>query len=95
MEWNGLYGILSNDMEHAEYDDVYDENGGAVYCECGAEICWRDGVYICPQCGKTMSRQTFFDYIGAKPLGEACLRCDNLYPGCMSCPYGYLNDTNR
>ena len=39
MSWNGLYGILSNDQEHAEYDDVYDEAGDAVYCDhCGAEI---------------------------------------------------------
>ena len=30
MNWNGLFGILSNDQEHAEYEDVYNENGDAV-----------------------------------------------------------------
>lgn len=63
MNWNGLFGILSNDQEHAEYEDVYNENGDAVYCDsCGEEIRWKDGVYFCMGCGKRMSRQVFFDY---------------------------------
>ena len=52
MNWNGLFGILSNDNEHAEYEDVYNENGDAVYC-------------------------------------------DNLYPGCITCPYGYVDGLSR
>lgn len=92
MDWNGLYGILSNDKEHLEYDDVYDEHGDTVICdECGHEIYWKDGIYVCPQCGKTMSRQVFFDYIGAMPPGPKCLTCDNLYPGCVTCPHGYTD----
>ena len=90
MNWNGLWGILSNDREHAEYDDVYDKNGDYIYCEsCNTEIRWKDGQYVCPQCGKVMSREVFFRYAGIEPLGPACLECDNLYPGCYSCPHGY------
>lgn len=60
MNWNGLFGILSNDNEHAEYEDVYNENGDAVYCDsCGEEIRWKDGIYFCMGCGKRMSRQVF------------------------------------
>lgn len=88
MEWNGLYGILSNDREHMDYDDVYNEQGDAVLCDkCGHDIYWKDSVYICPQCGQTMSRRVFFDYIGAVPPRPECLTCDNLYPGCVTCPY--------
>lgn len=93
MNWNGLYGMLSNDQEHAEYEDVYNENGDAVFCDtCGEEIRWKDGVYFCMGCGKRMSRTVFFDYIGATPPGLECLNCDNLYPGCMTCPFGYVNE---
>ena len=96
MSWNGLYGVLSNDQEHAEYDDVYDEAGDAVYCDhCGTEIYWKDGIYICPYCGKAMDRAVFFRYIGATPPGPECLTCDNLYPGCMNCLYGHDNDLYR
>ena len=96
MKWNGLYGILSNDQEHAEYEDVYTESGDAVYCDCcGEEIRWKDGIYICPHCGNAMSREVFFRYIGATPLGPECLTCDNLYPGCMTCPYGYVDKLKR
>ena len=92
MGWNGLYGILSNDQEHAEYDDVYDEYGETVQCDnCGEDIYWKEGIYVCPRCGRTMSRAAFFNYIGAIPLGPECLTCDNLYPGCATCPYGYID----
>ena len=57
MNWNGLFGILSNDNEHAEYEDVYNENGDAVYCDsCGEEIRWKDGIYFCMGCGKRIVR---------------------------------------
>lgn len=91
MEWNGIFGALSNDLEHAEYDDVYDERGNFIYCDaCGEEIHWKNGIYICPYCGKTMSRAAFFEYAGIEPRGEKCLTCEDLYPGCIVCPYGYI-----
>ena len=75
------------------YDEVYDEDGNSVFCDgCGGEIKWKNGVYICPSCGKTMSREEFFNYIGAEPPGKECLTCDNLYPGCIICPYGYVDE---
>lgn len=59
MNWNGLFGILSNDQEHAEYEDVYNENGDAVYCDsCGEEIRWKDGAYFCM--GRTRPHFLFF-----------------------------------
>lgn len=74
------------------YDDVYDEDGDFVICACGEEIKWKDGVYICPNCGQTMTRSEFFNYIGAEPPGPECITCDNLYPGCVICHYGYVED---
>lgn len=82
--------LYSHDLE---YDDVYDEDGDVVYCDrCGSEIKWKDGQYTCPDCGQIMSRKIFFEYIGADPPDEICLICDNLYPGCVICPYGYVKD---
>lgn len=75
------------------YDEVYDEDGYEVLCDmCTGEIKWKDGVYVCPKCGQIMSREVFFNYIGADPPGEECVHCDNLYPGCVICPYGYCDD---
>lgn len=75
------------------YEAVYDEEGGDVSCPnvlCDdGEICWKDGEYVCPYCGTKMTRAEFFDWIGAEPPGPKCLTCDNLYPGCTYCPYGY------
>lgn len=92
------HGLSSKDSSHEEiYSDVYDENEDYVLCDiCGAEIKWRerDGVYICPACGRTFTRADFFDYIGAQPPGEECYTCQCLYPGCMYCPHGYTDSDN-
>lgn len=75
------------------YDDVYDEEGNFVYCDyCNSELKWKDGIYVCPNCGQTMTRSEFFNYIGAEPPGPECITCDNLYPGCVICHYGYVED---
>lgn len=75
------------------YDDVYDEEGNDVICDlCGEEIGWKNGIYICKNCGKMFNRADFFNYIGAEPPGKECVKCDNLYPGCIVCPYGYIED---
>ncbi len=87
------YDIKNRYNLDLEYDDVYDEDGDVVYCDrCGSEIKWKDGQYTCPNCGQIMSREIFFNYIGADPPSEACLTCDNLYPGCAICPYGCIDD---
>lgn len=101
---NEEYDYIYNNINHSDiettepvfgevYDDVYDENGDAVFCDCcGNEIKWKDGIYICPECGQTMSRSVFFNYIGAEPPGIECETCSNLYPGCIICPHGYVED---
>lgn len=78
---------------HSIYDEVYDEEGAGVYCDwCHSEIIWKDGQYVCSGCGQVMERKDFFNYIGAEPPGPKCVTCSDLYPGCISCPHGYIKD---
>lgn len=100
-EYDYIYNSTkhSDDVEISEpifgevYDDVYDEEGYFVYCDCcNNELKWKDGIYICPNCGQTMNRAEFFNYIGAEPPGPNCITCVELYPGCPFCPYGYIDD---
>ena len=75
------------------YEDVFTEDGDDVVCDiCGKEIKWKDGKYICPNCEQEFSRKEFFNYIGAEPPGKKCITCKELYPGCVSCPNGYLKE---
>lgn len=87
-------GLSPQDALYEEvYSEVYDTDGDTVTCDrCYDEIKWRerDGVYMCRSCGRSFSRKEFFDYIGVIPPGEACYDCDNLFPGCMWCPHGYI-----
>lgn len=81
--------------DHTVYSDVYTEEGETVRClSCGAEIKWKDETYqyICPNCEEIMGRTDLFNHIGADPPGLECATCNNLYPGCISCPYGYVDD---
>ncbi len=86
-EWiKGADLEYGDDFENfPDYDYVYDEDGNDVPCNeyhCESYIKYHDGQYVCPYCDKVMTRMEFFDYIGAKPLGEKCLICDNNYPSC-------------
>ena len=77
------------------YEDIYDEDGyyASVECKyCGEDIKFKDGKYICPNCNNVIDRLELFNAIGAEPLGPECLNCNNLYPGCISCPHGYVDD---
>lgn len=97
-EYDYIYNNSKSNSELFEpdigevYDDVYDEDGYYVICACGGEIKWKDGIYICPHCGLTMNRSEFFNYIGAEPPGPECITCNNLYPGCVICRHGYIED---
>lgn len=72
---------------------AYDEDGDSVNCEwCGQPIVIHNGEYYCPECDRVYTRQEFFDYIGAEPPGPECLTCDNDYPSCSYCHYGYKDD---
>lgn len=77
------------------YDEVYDEFDSYVPCDgyqCNAKVMFHNGRYECPKCGKIFDRADFFAYIGANPPGPKCVTCDNLYPGCITCPHGYVKD---
>ena len=53
------------------YEDVYTLDGDTVACDwCGSEMKVRFGQYICPDCGKIMSRSEFMNYIGIDPSEE-------------------------
>lgn len=75
------------------YEEVFDEDGELVNCDfCDGNIMWHDGQYVCPDCGRVMSRRDFFTHIGSIPPGPTCETCGNLYPGCTDCPHGYIKD---
>lgn len=93
--WTAGFPVETNGDVYVDesYEDVYDEDGFSVQCDmCNSIIKWKDGLYICPDCGQTFSRPEFFNYIGAEPPGEECTSCDNIYPGCTVCPHGYVDD---
>lgn len=74
-------------------DYAYDEDENEVECmDCGQPIVYKDGEYYCPECDKVISRSEFFSYIGAEPPGSECYGCDNNYPVCSICQYGYVDD---
>lgn len=90
-EYDRLYDSEEIKLDDS-YEDVYDEEGNEVNCDyCYTEMKWKDGQYICPGCGQVMSRKVFFNYIGANPPGPECEQCDNIYPGCIACPHGYVD----
>ena len=77
----------------------YDENGEEVLCDICDEgvMRWNEdaGVWVCDECGRTMTRQEYFDWIGANPPGKKCLNscCEN-YPFCKKycCEYDIPED---
>lgn len=88
-------GFLSflKEVGFAGADFAYDEDGDSVECEhCGQQIVFKGGDYYCPECDEVIDREDFFDMIGADPPGDECYTCDNKYPGCIICPYGYAED---
>lgn len=88
--YDDVYDDYEDAMNCSDYDDVYDETGDSVLCDyCHGEIKWKDGRYVCPECGQVMTRDVFFNYIGAEPPGPECLTCGQPYPVCYGCPYGY------
>lgn len=92
-EYNNIYGETDVANTSEVYEDVYDEEGNFVYCDyCNSLLTYKDGIYICRDCGQTFSRSEFMNFIGAEPPGPECATCSNQYPGCIVCPYGYVND---
>lgn len=85
-------GEESEDEEEASYEelydpfvgeDVFDEDGNEVNCpDCGEEIRWVNGAYICPQCKTTMDRVRFLEFIGSDHALDKCASCKANYPAC-------------
>lgn len=95
-EYEAIYGGRSSKVSDPteRYEDIYDEDGYPVICDlCGGEMKGKDNGCVCPKCGRQMDRETFFGYIGAEPPGPECIRCENIYPGCIICPYGHIEDS--
>ena len=73
------------------YEDVYDQDGDAVYSECcGVCMMWdpESEDYVCPDCGRHYSRKEFLDeYVEA--YGPECYRCRTNFPECVVCHHGY------
>ena len=77
------------------YDDVYDEDGNEVSgAQCSSELLFNhnNGSYHCPSCNQELSREEFFNFIGAELPGPLCVSCGSSYPGCGTCPYGYIDE---
>ena len=74
-------------------DYAYDEEGNWVECDvCNQPLVFKDGEYYCAECEEVWSRDKFFNYISADLPGAECYTCDNDYPSCEECPYGYVED---
>lgn len=80
---NDIYRL---DMMDEWINAAYDENGDAAICDiCAAEMRWNseERFWYCPECGRTMNRESYFDHIGAQPPGSGCLAdCRENYPFC-------------
>lgn len=79
------------------YEEIYDMDGNSAYLECdlcGEWVKFKNGEYVCPNCGKVYSRDEVFNAVGLDPLGPMCPTCSSKFPGCSFCPYGYgVDDT--
>lgn len=72
---------------------VVDEEDEGVYCEhCHYDMHWNafgDAV-VCDECGWEMSREEFFNYIGAEAKPR-CYSCDEHYPQCKETCGEFIN----
>lgn len=89
--------VFSNEYM-SQFSEAYDEEGNSFCCpNCGDEMYFKDNenTFVCLACGHEMDRQEYLGYIGADLPGEECRTCDSLYPGCISCPYGYVDEDDE
>jgi len=84
------------DYEESIFEKLYDEHGlvAAVPCdECDySYVVYIDGEYICPTCGKVVSRKYVFDWLGVTVWPECVDRCCENFGNCFSCKYGHLDE---
>jgi predicted RNA-binding Zn-ribbon protein involved in translation (DUF1610 family) len=78
--------IYEIDGMDAWQNTAYDESGDSVICDlCGVEFRFSRArnEYYCPDCGQTLSRVEFLDYIGSVPPSSECVtNCRENYPFC-------------
>lgn len=72
---------------HDEWvNGAYDEEGMQVtcsYCDGDLKFDPSAGHWYCTECGTTMGRREYFNYIGANPPGPHCMNiCSTNYPFC-------------
>lgn len=64
-----LRGVAGKDLISEfdiRYEPVYDTEGNSVPCDCcDYYLKYKDGEYVCPNCGRTLTREDFLNYIGA------------------------------
>lgn len=84
MKYSNLYDNSREEKAYFEWTDgCYDEDGMGVTCDdCYGNIFWKDGNYICKDCGKVFERVEYFNYIGADPPDSKCIFCKENYPIC-------------
>lgn len=72
----------------------YDEDGNSAYCDrCGTGLRWSptEQQWYCPDCGQTLRRDEWFNYIGADPPSAICIwGCSENYPFCRKPCTRYL-----
>lgn len=66
------------------FNGAFDEDGDCVECDICQEgrLRFRNGNWVCQDCGNVINRPEYFNYIGAEPPGEDCITCNNNYPLC-------------
>ena len=70
-----------------QLEEVYDHHGNCILTECcGVYGMWDPyhENYICPKCGRTVSRSSFLkNYVPA--YGPECFSCRTNFPQCVIC----------
>jgi len=83
------------DYKNTPNEQVLDFYGNPVAVPCDecaySYVVYDSGRYICPTCGKVVSRKYVFDWAGLRYFSE-CLICSSNLGNCITCPFGHLDD---
>ena len=77
--------LYKEDSTDAFVNGAFDDEGDEVLCDCcGGELRYRNFKWVCEDCGESMDRADYFNYIGAEPPFEYCKSCIENYPVCRN-----------
>ena len=80
-----------------DFEEVFDHDGNGVYTDCcGVFMMWDSvhEIYICPCCGKRISRREFLiRYVEA--YGPECFSCRTNFPQCVICHKNHQAECDR